>query len=979
MDDALAAGSRVGRYEIVRRLAIGGMAEIYLARMTGLAGFAKHVVVKRILPSFAKDAEFVRMFLNEARYAATLDHPNISHVYDFGQEGGLYYYAMEYLHGDDCRALLRELAQQRRKLPLAHALTIVVGAATGCHFAHELVGDDGKPLGLVHRDVSPSNVVVTYAGAIKLVDFGIAKATQREDATAAGVTKGKLAYMAPEQCRAEPLDRRVDVYALGVLLYELTTQRRAFVGENDAAIIWAVMSGNVTWPTQLDPDYPPALEAIIKKAMNFDRGARYLTARELSEAVEGFARDAGHTLAPTRLAEFFTEIMGARPEPWRDPDGRAATATPSATPLASTVATDVPTSVLPVPAPGRAAPAPAPTAPTDARRRAAVARAVAGGRRDRGDRRRRGRDRHQPQPRHRRRAAGRGGHRARHRGRRAPRRRRRRAGRARRRRRDRDRGRAGRRRRAARRHGRTAAAPAPPGAGRRRSAVGGVRQAPGRRRGVPRAPQGRRRHRRPAHAALRDRRRRRADAGRPRARRGRGRAAGRVHHRGRPLDALPAAGRRDHVPHQPAGQPATGAPMIRPSVILSLLIACAALAASARADRGVTALGRVRAVGSGPSVSAALASGYGFTGDVLAADDSHHRASGALALAVRAVPWLELTGQLAGRYDRHTGGVTDDGFIGDPRLGVTAGGALDDATAVGLRVGVWLPGADAPSIELAATTVDASLVVTRRFGASALTATAGYRLDRSTESVDAARLTPADRLGLGLSDADAALVGLGLTHRRGATALFGELSGEVLGRRRARRPRSRARCASAPACATPSTPRCALEALAEVGLSQRPDLMALPPDRLIDVEPRLAIAIGLSWRPAPARAPVVAPPPPPVDPTPPPPPPPPAPTTGPLTGTRRRRRGLAAARHHDHRRHRHGHDRRGRHVHRGRAARGRGHRGRRARRLPAVHRHRHDRRRPRRPVCRSPWCASSRSRRSAASCATSAARASRPR
>ena len=228
---------RFGKYHVLERIAQGGMAEIYLARMTGLAGFAKHVVVKRILPSFAKDAEFVRMFLNEARYAATLDHPNISHVYDFGQEGGLYYYAMEYLHGDDCRALLRELAQQRRKMPLAHALTLVVGAATGCHFAHELVGDDGKPLGLVHRDVSPSNVVITYAGAIKLVDFGIAKATQREDATAAGVTKGKLAYMAPEQCRAEPLDRRVDVYALGVLLYELTTQRRAFTGENDADIM----------------------------------------------------------------------------------------------------------------------------------------------------------------------------------------------------------------------------------------------------------------------------------------------------------------------------------------------------------------------------------------------------------------------------------------------------------------------------------------------------------------------------------------------------------------------------------------------------------------------------------------------------------------------------------------------------------------------------------------------------------------------
>ncbi|MBK9033925.1 MAG: protein kinase [Myxococcales bacterium] len=368
MDDALAAGTRVGRYEIVRRLAIGGMAEIYLARMTGLAGFAKHVVLKRILPSYAKDAEFVRMFLNEARYAATLDHPNISHVYDFGEEGGLYYYAMEYLHGDDCRALLRELAHKRARMPVAHALTIVVGAATGCHFAHELVGDDGQPLGLVHRDVSPSNVVITYAGAVKLVDFGIAKATQREDATAAGVTKGKIAYMAPEQCRAEALDRRVDVYALGVLLYELTTQRRAFTADNDAAIIWAVMSGSVTWPTQLDPEYPPALEEIVKRAMHFDRAQRYATARDLAEALEAYAHAHGHTLAPSRLAEFFTETMGARPEPWRDrpesSDGRASTATPS--PSASTSiltrSSDVPTSTPP----GfvRAPLAPAPT--TDA-------------------------------------------------------------------------------------------------------------------------------------------------------------------------------------------------------------------------------------------------------------------------------------------------------------------------------------------------------------------------------------------------------------------------------------------------------------------------------------------------------------------------------------------------------------------------------------------------------------------------------------
>jgi serine/threonine protein kinase len=349
MDDALAAGSRLGRYEIVRRLALGGMAEIYLARMTGLAGFAKHVVVKRILPSYARDAEFVRMFLNEARYAATLDHPNISHVYDFGEEGGLYYYAMEYLHGDDCRALLRELAVKQRRLPLELALTIAIGAATGCHFAHELVGEDGRPLGLIHRDVSPSNVVVTYAGAVKLVDFGIAKATARETATAAGVTKGKLAYMAPEQCRAERLDRRVDVYALGILLYELTTQRRAFAADNDAAIVWAVMSGNVTWPIERDPSYPPALDAIVRKAMHFDRDQRYATARELAVALEEFARTHDLLIGPTRLAEFFTEIMGPRLEPWRlESEGRAATATPTPGPLAATsvlgpASADVPT------------------------------------------------------------------------------------------------------------------------------------------------------------------------------------------------------------------------------------------------------------------------------------------------------------------------------------------------------------------------------------------------------------------------------------------------------------------------------------------------------------------------------------------------------------------------------------------------------------------------------------------------------------
>ncbi len=327
MEEVLAPGTRLGRYEIVQRLATGGMAEIYLARMSGPSGFAKHVVLKRILPIHAQNAEFVRMFHNEARYAATLDHPNIAHVYDLGEDQGLHYFTMEYLHGDDCRALVRAAIGRRKPIPLDDALAIVIGAAAGCHYAHEMTDEDGRPLGLVHRDISPSNVVVTYAGAIKIVDFGIAKATNVEDVTAAGGTKGKLSYMAPEQGRSLPVDRRADVYALGVLLYELTTLRRAFVGEIDAQILWQVMTGAWALPTTLIPSYPPALEAILVKAMHVDREQRHATARELQQALEGFARDAGLSPNPSGLGDLLTSLVGAKVEPWRTAEGRARTAT----------------------------------------------------------------------------------------------------------------------------------------------------------------------------------------------------------------------------------------------------------------------------------------------------------------------------------------------------------------------------------------------------------------------------------------------------------------------------------------------------------------------------------------------------------------------------------------------------------------------------------------------------------------------------
>ena len=199
--DALAPGKELGKYRVVRRLATGGMAEIYLAEARGIEGFAKHVVLKCILPQYAASETFVRLFLNEARVTASLDHPNIASVYDIGEHEGTYFFAMEYLHGEDLGHLLRQLhGNPTIRLPLEHALTIGAGVAAGLHAAHEKRGVDGRPLGLVHRDVSPSNVFVTFDGGVKLVDFGVAKLTATAELTQTGTLKGKVAYMSPEQC-----------------------------------------------------------------------------------------------------------------------------------------------------------------------------------------------------------------------------------------------------------------------------------------------------------------------------------------------------------------------------------------------------------------------------------------------------------------------------------------------------------------------------------------------------------------------------------------------------------------------------------------------------------------------------------------------------------------------------------------------------------------------------------------------------------
>ena len=244
------------------------------------------VALKRVLPSHAKDEAFLEMFLDEARLAARLDHPNIVRIYDLGQDGDAYFLAMEYLPGEDLRQLHKVLAVADLRVLPELAAYLVERAADALHFAHELTDENGVPLNLVHRDVNPSNVIVTYDGQVKVVDFGIAKATSNAFETGAGVLKGKLGYLAPEQFATAPVDRRTDVYGLGILLWELLTNVHLFVRDTVAATMAAVGDGVVPAINTFRDDVGPELEAIVHRALERDPAARFQTAGEMRDALE---------------------------------------------------------------------------------------------------------------------------------------------------------------------------------------------------------------------------------------------------------------------------------------------------------------------------------------------------------------------------------------------------------------------------------------------------------------------------------------------------------------------------------------------------------------------------------------------------------------------------------------------------------------------------------------------------------------------
>ena len=312
----LAPGDKLGKFELIRQIAVGGMAELYLARTIGIEGFEKLVVVKRILPQYIDNPSFVNMFLNEARLSATLHHPNITQVYDIGVEEGDYFFSMEYVHGEDLARLTVTAQENGVPMSLDCALTLVAGLCAGLHYAHEKAGPDGKPLNVVHRDVSPSNVIVSYDGAVKLVDFGIARIGSHPAATQGGL-KGKIVYMSPEQCRGKAvLDRRSDVFSIGSILYELTTGQLPFTDETEYGVLNQIVNTDVQPPSKLVPNYSPALEAIVLKALARDPDQRYRSALELQGQIEDFAHENRLRVSPLVLARLMSTLFPARLEEW---------------------------------------------------------------------------------------------------------------------------------------------------------------------------------------------------------------------------------------------------------------------------------------------------------------------------------------------------------------------------------------------------------------------------------------------------------------------------------------------------------------------------------------------------------------------------------------------------------------------------------------------------------------------------------------
>jgi len=307
-----------GPYLIYEELGAGGMAQVHRAEVIGIEGFKRSVALKRMLRHLAEHRDMVAAFVREARLASYMRHRNIAQTYELGKVGDVYFIAMELIDGRTLRDVLRHCGQTTGPMPVPIALNILNQICDALDYAHNLTDESGQPLGIIHRDVSPSNIIVAESGCVKLIDFGIAKGSAEGIQTMSGTIKGKYGYMSPEQCKGKPLDRRSDIFALGICLYELTTLRRAFKGNDDFQTMKRIVSGDIVVPSVAVPGYPRELEAIVLTAMANDPNARFQNAQELIEALDAFTLRAKLTGTNTALGRFMTQLFGARREPWAE-------------------------------------------------------------------------------------------------------------------------------------------------------------------------------------------------------------------------------------------------------------------------------------------------------------------------------------------------------------------------------------------------------------------------------------------------------------------------------------------------------------------------------------------------------------------------------------------------------------------------------------------------------------------------------------
>src|SRR5688572_5185570 len=299
-----------GPYRLVQQIAVGGMAEIHLAKTHGIAGFEKYVALKMIHPNFSQDEQFILMLIDEAKITVQLQHVNVAQTFDLGRVGDTYYITMEFVDGADLYKLLRRASERNIPTPVDVAAYIAKEMATGLDYAHRKRDMVGRPLGIVHRDVSPQNVLISHAGEVKLVDFGIAKATMRVRQTAVGVIKGKYYYMSPEQAWGDPLDHRSDVFSTGIVLYEMLTGQMLYLEEDLHRLLDMVRKANIAPPSTLRRDVPPQLERIVMHALAKRLDDRYQSAADFATDLERFLHVYSPVFTASKLSAHLRRAVG---------------------------------------------------------------------------------------------------------------------------------------------------------------------------------------------------------------------------------------------------------------------------------------------------------------------------------------------------------------------------------------------------------------------------------------------------------------------------------------------------------------------------------------------------------------------------------------------------------------------------------------------------------------------------------------------